>query len=100
MTRTKSSLGSNCVRHQSHSLLAYAAECMTTSFILQLGIYVSIAVLGNLTSAYQQETYNRRKYVLMQRLMQETARTDDLLYRMLPESVCAQMKQGFQARST
>jgi len=40
--------------------------------------------------------YLRRKFMLMLRLKVEINKTDDFLYRMLPESVVAQMKQDIQ----
>ena len=40
--------------------------------------------------------YTRRKYVLVMRLKIETNKTDDFLYRMLPETVVAQMKHDIQ----
>ena len=61
-----------------------------------LFMWIFVAVLANLISCNLQETYTRRKYVLMQRLKQETAKTDEFLYKMLPESVVAQMKQSIQ----
>ena len=61
-----------------------------------LFLWLSLAVLANMMSCRYQETYTRRKYVLMQRLKQETAKTDEFLYRMLPEAVVAQMKQSIQ----
>ena len=42
-----------------------------------LFLWLSLAVLANTMSCRYQETYTRRKYVLMQRLKQETAKTDD-----------------------
>ena len=61
-----------------------------------LFLWLSLAVIANMMSCRYQETYTRRKYVLMQRLKQETAKTDEFLYRMLPEAVVAQMKQSIQ----
>ena len=66
-----------------------------------LFLWLALAVLANTMSCRYQETYTRRKYVLMQRLKQETAKTDEFLYRMLPEAVVAQIKQNIQvARRT
>merc|ERR1712087_255462 len=59
-------------------------------------IYVLLTGLLNLSSAYMQETYQRRKFMLMLRLKLEINKTDDFLYRMLPETVVAQMKQDIQ----
>jgi hypothetical protein len=59
-------------------------------------LWLSVAAVANMLSCRYQETYTRRKYVLMQRLKQETAKTDEFLYRMLPEAVVAQMKQSIQ----
>ena len=61
-----------------------------------LFLWLALAVLANTMSCRYQETYTRRKYVLMQRLKQETAKTDEFLYRMLPEAVVAQIKQNIQ----
>ena len=66
-----------------------------------LFLWLALAVLANTMSCRYQETYMRRRYVLMQRLKQETAKTDEFLYRMLPEAVVAQIKQNIQvARRT
>ena len=40
--------------------------------------------------------YTRRKFVLVMRLRVETMKTDAFLYRMLPETVVAQMKHDIQ----
>jgi len=61
-----------------------------------LFLWIVGSILANMLSCRIQETYTRRKYVLMQRLKQETAKTDEFLYRMLPEAVVAQMKQSIQ----
>jgi len=57
-------------------------------------LFVLVSAIFSVSSAYQQARYMRRKFVLMLRLKVETARADELLYRVLPEPVVAQMKQG------
>ena len=57
--------------------------------------WLCAAVVGSLSSGYWNESYERRRYVLVERLKDETRKTDAFLYRMLPLTVVAQMKQGF-----
>jgi len=59
-------------------------------------MFVFFTAVLNFSSAYLQETYTRRKFMLMLRLKVETSKTDAFLYRMLPETVVAQMKQDIQ----
>ena len=59
-------------------------------------LFVVAAILGSLSAAHSAESYERRRFVLVQRLTDENEKTDALLYRMLPPTVVAQLKQGFQ----
>jgi len=57
--------------------------------------WIGAAITGSLSASYSQESYERRRYVLVQRLTYETEKFDAFLYKMLPPTVVAQMKQGF-----
>jgi hypothetical protein len=57
--------------------------------------WVFAAMIGSLSASYSKEAYERRRFVLVQRLKDETQKTDAFLYRMLPHTVVAQIKQGF-----
>ena len=52
--------------------------------------------MGSLSAGYANEAYERRRFVLVERLRYEMEKIDLVLYRMLPPTVVAQMKQGFQ----
>jgi len=77
------------------SWLDYCEAFDSTSFVYFLAFLLVSNVL-NLSARRISELYARRKFVLLQRLKQETQKTDEFLYRMLPEAVVAQMKQNIQ----
>ena len=62
----------------------------------ELGLFISLACVANLSSSYLQESYQRRKYAMLLRLKEERRKTDSFLNLILHEAAVAQMKQGFQ----
>ena len=88
--------GWDAIRRNATASASDSIKGTDSGVFFYLFLWLSVAMLANMMSCRYQETYTRRKYVLMQRLKQETAKTDEFLYRMLPEAVVAQMKQSIQ----
>ena len=72
-----------------------SGEQLSRIDLIECLLWVCTAIVGSLSSSYAQESYERRRFVLVQRLQHETERVDAFLYRMLPPTVVAQMKRGF-----
>ena len=68
---------------------------LSSADLIDCLIWIGAAIFGSLSSSYSNESYERRRFVLVQRLKDETEKTDAFLYRMLPPTVVAQMKRGF-----
>jgi len=71
------------------------AEALDRQFLVDCLTWFVVAIFGSLSGAYSTEAYDRRRFVLTQRVKDETEKTDAFLYRMLPPTVVAQMKRGF-----